>query len=94
MSNEERGRVHGSLPSFLLGEGWVVVMTILFHFSGSEGQNTTPRRKTRRWPWPLPFPLLGSGGLWSSSPSITLLEGEKGGNPASTARGMERHWGH
>ena len=49
LGHEERGRVHGSLPSSLLGEGWVVAMTTLFHFSSSEGQITTPRRKMGRW---------------------------------------------
>ena len=45
----ERGRVHGFLLSFFLGEEWGVAMTKVFHFSWSEGQ--------RPWP-PSPTPPL------------------------------------
>ena len=62
LCHEERDRIHGPLPSFLLGEGWVLIMTRgLPLLKLRRGQNTNPRKKVGKWPCPFPLPLLGSG---------------------------------
>ena len=91
--HEDRGRVHGFLPSFLLAEGWMVGHDHALPFLRLRRAEYHPQKEGGKVAMTSSFPLLGSGGVWPWSPSITLLEGGKEGNHASIARGGERHWG-